>query len=171
MQYEIFTIPMEGGGEVLEKMNRFLRGNKVVQVDKKVVEMAGMAYWTFCIQYLTTLPGMPFGGERKEKIDYKNVLSEEQFSLFCQMRACRKQIAEEDAVPAYAVFTDAELASLAKMGNLDKHSLLKVDGVGKKKIEKYGSLFLDLMRNMQENKLKQDSDIYNNEETCIGKDS
>lgn len=161
MQYEIFTIPVTGGSDVLERMNRFLRGNKVVQVCQKMVEMEGMAYWTFCIQYLPASPGMTLGGERKEKIDYKNVLNEEQFALFCRMRACRKQIAEEDAVPAYAVFTNAELAVLAKMDDLNERSMLKVDGIGKKKVEKYGSLFLELMRKMQENaSARQDTEIF-----------
>ena len=32
MQYEVFTIPVLGGSEESERMNRFLRGHKVVQV-------------------------------------------------------------------------------------------------------------------------------------------
>ena len=37
MQYEIFTIPIVGGGEESERMNRFLRSHKVVQVDWELV--------------------------------------------------------------------------------------------------------------------------------------
>ena len=48
----------------------------------------------------------------KEKVDYKLVLSEADFSLFSRLREIRKQIAIADAVPAYAVFTDEELAGI-----------------------------------------------------------
>ena len=39
------------------------------------------------------------------------------------MRKLRKQIAESEAVPAYAVFTDAELAEMAKLEVLDTASI------------------------------------------------
>ncbi len=79
-------------------------------------------------------------------MDYKNVLSEEHFKVFSQLRAYRKQIAEQDAVPAYAVFTDAELALLAQSADLTEQSMLKIDGIGKKRVEKYGALLIELSR-------------------------
>lgn len=86
------------------------------------------------------------GGERKEKVDYKSVLGEEHFKVFTRLRAFRKQIADQDAVPAYAVFTDAELATLSQVEGLTEQAMLQVEGIGKKRVEKYGALLVALSR-------------------------
>lgn len=147
MQYEVFTVPVLDSGEALERMNRFLRGHKVVQVDKELVVLGDCAYWSFCVNYLPS-PAVAsvVPGEKREKIDYKNVLDEAHFKVFSRLRACRKQIAEDDAVPAYAVFTDAELAVLAQTDSLTEQTMQQIDGVGKKRMEKYGMLLLAMMK-------------------------
>ncbi len=144
MQYEIFTVPVVDGGEEMERMNRFLRGHKVVQVDKQLVVLGDCAYWSFCVNYLVATASVVVPGERREKVDYKNVLNEEHFKVFSRLRAYRKQIAEQDAVPAYAVFTDAELAILAQAEGLTEQTMLQIDGIGKKRVEKYGALLLQM---------------------------
>lgn len=53
-------------------------------------------------------------GERP-KTDYKNELDEDTFKVFSKLREARKQIAIEDAVPAYAICTDQELTFMAKI--------------------------------------------------------
>lgn len=151
MQYEVFAVPVVGGEEAMERLNRFLRGHKVVQVDKELVRMGECAYWSFCITYLLSnlssgTPLFPYSTERKEKIDYKEALDENHFKVFSQLRTIRKKIAEEDAVPAYAVFTDAELAALSRLDNLTEQEMLKVEGIGKKKVEKYGAALVAMIR-------------------------
>lgn len=54
MQVRIFTIPLFGGEETIEEMNKFLRGNKVVDITKSLVQQGDVAYWSFCVTY-------PFG--------------------------------------------------------------------------------------------------------------
>ena len=65
-----------------------------------------------------------------------------QFTRFALMRTVRKKIADEDAVPAYSVFIDAELAEFAKLETLTLSSMKAIEGVGDKRIEKYGAKFL-----------------------------
>ena len=142
MQYEIFTIPVFNPEEGIEKLNRFLRGHKVVQVDKEIVRMGEQTYWSFCVNYLlTTSPVEP---EKKEKIDYKNVLGQEQFKVFSKLRSCRKIISDKEGYPAYSVFTDAELALLSQMENLTHESMVKIEGIGKKRMERFGVVLLEL---------------------------
>lgn len=145
MQYEIFSVPVLGGNEDTERMNCFLRGHKVVQVDRQFVVLGDCAYWSFCVNYLVASPAsVVLSGERREKVDYRNVLSEEHFRVFSRLRQYRKRIAEQDAVPAYAVFTDAELAVLAQVESLTAETMLKIDGIGKKRMEKYGALLIEM---------------------------
>ena len=80
--------------------------------------------------------------------DYRNVLSESEFERFMVLRKIRKQLADEDAVPPFAVFTDAELAELARSEVLTPAVVRTVPGIGKKKIEKYGNQMCAVLETM-----------------------
>ena len=141
-------MPLFGGEEALEEMNKFLRGNKVVDIAKTLVQQGEVAYWSFCVTYLLGAPQKTQQpNERKEKVDYKQILGEAEFVRFVLLRAIRKEIAEGDSVPAFAVFTDAELAEMAKMASLTPKAMLSISGVGQRRVEKYGEplckLFLE----------------------------
>jgi ATP-dependent DNA helicase RecQ len=62
--------------------------------------------------------------------------------LFESLRALRKRIAAEKAVPAYCVFSDAVLRALIEVRPRDELELAAVKGVGRKKAQQYGELFL-----------------------------
>lgn len=142
MQIKIFSIPIGGDESATEEMNHFLRANKIVDIRKELATVGGNSCWTFCITYiLNNNPQAVKSGENK--IDYKEVLSPNVFERFSALRKLRKQIAENDAVPAYAVFTDAELAEIAKLDNLTLSALQGIPGIGKKKVEKYGNILVN----------------------------
>ena len=145
MQYKIFTISLFDE-EHIEDMNRFLRGNKVLNVEKQLVTLPEGAFWTFCIHYLgmENKTDRPFG-EQKPKVDYKSVLDEATFAKFSKLREFRKQIAEKEAIPAYAVFTDAELSEIAKLPAITAKTIRSVPGIGEKKAEKYGKPLCEMM--------------------------
>jgi len=50
----------------------------------------------------------------------------------------RKKIAEEEGVPVYAIFTNAQLAEIVKREMKDLSELATIEGIGKTRIEKYG---------------------------------
>ena len=141
MQFKIFTIPLLSAYSSTEDMNSFLRGHKIIDVKKELIVQNDIYYWSFLITYIgDNIVSNDF--EKKEKIDYKNVLEAEQFNRFAKMRTVRKQLSLQFAAPTYAIFTDAELAELAKLDELTLSVMQKVNGIGKKKIEKYGEDFL-----------------------------
>jgi ATP-dependent DNA helicase RecQ len=71
--------------------------------------------------------------------------------VFSRLRECRKQVAIEQGVAAYIIFTDEELSNLAQLGELTEKSMLSVNGVGIKKVEKYGKRILELYENAVQN--------------------
>ncbi len=148
MQIKIFTIPVISGEQLNDELNKFLRSQKIVEIDKQMVVQKECAYWTFCVTYLpvTQLPGVE-NGERREKVDYKRVLDESTFEVFSKLRTIRKQLADREAIPAYAVFTDAELAEIAKIENPDASKIRKIQGIGERKIEKYGAEMCAILAN------------------------
>ncbi len=98
MQLKIFTIPILGGENKIEELNKFLRGHQVIDVEKDIVSQNGTSYWTFCVKYL-------FGKQKdteekkiKVKIDYREVLDEKTFKIFAILRDIRKDMSKEKGV-------------------------------------------------------------------------
>jgi len=148
MQFKIFNIPVPGSEAEVEEMNRFLRGNRIVAVEKQLISIGNVSCWSFCVQYIVSSDIKPSSaqGERKEKIDYRNVLDAPTFEIFSKLRVLRKQIADNDAVPAYAVYTDAELAEIAKLEAITPQNLLTISGIGDKRVEKYGKILCEMIK-------------------------
>ena len=65
--------------------------------------------------------------------------------LFEQLRAWRKQRAEEESVPAYVVFSDATLEALAEVRPRDRGALARINGIGPAKLEKYADDVLGIL--------------------------
>ncbi|MHC1786980.1 MAG: ATP-dependent DNA helicase RecQ [Christensenellales bacterium] len=69
--------------------------------------------------------------------------------IFGGLRALRNAIARDRGIPAYAVFTDASLREMALRQPRTRADFLEISGVGDRKLESYGDLFLGLLRDLQ----------------------
>jgi ATP-dependent DNA helicase RecQ len=65
--------------------------------------------------------------------------------LFAKLKHLRKQIAEEENVPAFVIFSDATLADMTDKMPTDKNQFIAVTGVGQTKLERYGGAFITLI--------------------------
>ncbi|TPG58970.1 DNA helicase RecQ [Hymenobacter nivis] len=63
--------------------------------------------------------------------------------LFEHLRQLRKQLADEQGVPPYVVFSDATLQEMAQEQPTTRMAMLAVSGVGMKKFETYGEVFIE----------------------------
>lgn len=70
----------------------------------------------------------------------------EDATLFRELRKLRKQLAEEEGIPPYVVFNDATLLELAQFKPLTEADLLTINGVGYRKLERFGEAFLECIR-------------------------
>lgn len=138
MNIRIFTVSIFDDGKMQEELNKFLSGNKVLDVEQQMVQHEKGAYWCFCVKYLERAGNYTKSSNTKKRVDYREKLDEATFKKFSKLREIRKQIAAKDAVPAYMVFTDEELAALAELPVVTKQEMLKIKGIGDKKVEKYG---------------------------------
>lgn len=144
MKYRFFNVPAAAPEEAQEALNRFCAEQRVVSIDKQFVHDAERSYWTLCVCYLDGKNGPV--STRKSKIDYRDVLNEQDFALFAKLRSLRKILAEQEGVPAYALFTNEQLAAMVQNRVTSKTALTDLDGVGTARIEKYGEAFLHLLR-------------------------
>lgn len=147
MQVKLFTIPISDDGSAQTELNRFLQSHKVLKTESHFYAVPNGAAWCFCVNYLPATANYSKGSERK-KIDYKTVLSEIEFSKFSKLRDIRKALATEDAVPAYAVFTDAELAEISKLKTMDAKTVISIKGIAEKRMEKYGKKLTEQFINL-----------------------
>lgn len=79
----------------------------------------------------------------------KSSVDEEDLPLWNALRACRKELADEHGVPPYIVFSDASLKDMILLKPLTDVEFLSVSGVGDKKLDQYGEIFLDVIRNFE----------------------
>ena len=70
------------------------------------------------------------------------IISPQASQLFDELRKLRKDIAQEENKPAYIVFHDATLKELAETQPTSAEQMMRVGGIGQKKFEQYGALFL-----------------------------
>ena len=151
MPFRFFTIPIQDNGEAEAQLNAFLATHRVLSVDRRWVEQGSQSFWSFCVDFLP--PGSkpktepPRFGQR-ERIDYKEKLTSEQFQVFAQLRDLRKEIAQAEAVPMYTIFTNEQLARMVTEQVRSKPALEKIEGIGEARVTRYGPRFLELLNKL-----------------------
>lgn len=66
--------------------------------------------------------------------------------VFSALRSWRAQVAREEKVPAYVIFTDATLQAMSEELPADEAELLSISGIGPNKLERYGCQILEVIR-------------------------
>ncbi|WP_227319206.1 ATP-dependent DNA helicase RecQ [Cedecea davisae] len=66
--------------------------------------------------------------------------------LFAKLRKLRKSIADEENIPPYVVFNDATLIEMAEQMPLSPGEMLGINGVGTRKLERFGRPFMTMIR-------------------------
>jgi superfamily II DNA helicase RecQ len=143
MKYRFFSIPAMMPDDMQEEMNRFCAAHRLISIEKQFVQDGERSYWAVCVSYVEKQAG-PLS-PRKGNVDYREVLGAADFALFAKLRNLRKTLAEQEGVPAYALFTNEQLAQMVQKRVTTKAGLAALDGVGPARIEKYGEAFLNLL--------------------------
>jgi ATP-dependent DNA helicase RecQ len=76
----------------------------------------------------------------------KALVSEEDAPLLAALKAERRRLAEAAGAPAYVIFPDRTLIEMAERRPTTLDDMAGINGVGAKKLEKYGTLFLTVIR-------------------------
>lgn len=82
--------------------------------------------------------GAASGGSRGS-VKPKNYVDK---ALLTRLSHLRRRIAEEQHVPPFIIFTNATLRDMAQKRPKTRREMLRVDGVGEGKLERYGDAFL-----------------------------
>ena len=116
MPFQFFVVPVHDSGSATQELNSFLVSHKVLAVERQFVAAGPDSFWAICVDHWQVAGGAarPDGARRNvstaTRIDYKDRLSPADFKLFLKLREWRKQTAQAEAVPVYAIFTNEQLA-------------------------------------------------------------
>ena len=87
------------------------------------------------------------GGQAEAVVPRKEVeaLSEADEELFQQLRKLRKRLADQQSVPPYIIFSDRTLKAMAQEQPETLEEFGELVGVGQKKLDQYGEIFLNAL--------------------------
>ena len=66
-------------------------------------------------------------------------------ALWDALRARRRELAEQQGVPPYVIFHDASLVEMVARRPRSLTEFGEIPGVGEKKLERYGEVFLEII--------------------------
>ncbi|NRP60614.1 DNA helicase RecQ [Marinobacterium sp. xm-d-564] len=102
---------------------------------------------------------MASGRSRKPEMQ----LDDQDFKLWEGLRACRKQLSDEQNVPPYVIFHDATLMEMVERKPTSLIQMRRISGIGDRKLELYGDAFLEVINESLSNEREKEVD-YQKEE-------
>jgi superfamily II DNA helicase RecQ len=144
MPLQFFTISIQDNGEASDALNQFLRSHKIIDTERHFVDNGSSSLWSVCISYQDG-EGRP-QPSKKSKIDYREVLNEQDFTVFSRIRTLRKELSDRDRVPPYALFSNEQLADMVRRRVTSLSALAEIDGVGEARVKKYGQAFVTALQ-------------------------
>lgn len=101
-----------------------------------------------------------------------DILNSKGLELFGRLRLLRTEIAREESVPPYIIFSDKSLVDMCIKVPLNEKEMLSVNGVGENKYRRYGTRFLQAIKDYTGGKKEKfyfgntgDSDILENQKS------
>jgi ATP-dependent DNA helicase RecQ len=75
-----------------------------------------------------------------------DILNARGLDLFEELRTLRTQIARQENIPPYMIFSDKTLVDMCVKAPLTEETMFTVNGVGQNKFDRYGTRFMDAIR-------------------------
>jgi superfamily II DNA helicase RecQ len=146
-----FFVPARQPDPAQSELNAFLAAQRVLAVQREWLADGAHSGWAFCVEVLAGPGPLPAAlkapaGRRGAEVDYKQVLSETDFAVYARLREWRKQRAQEDGVPLYAVFSNEQLAACVTQRVDSLAALAGIDGVGTARVALFGLGLLAALR-------------------------
>jgi len=145
MPFRIFVIPILYGDDVTEELNAFIASHRIAHIERKWIDQGTQSAWVFCVEYVLASPtrdGNPRSQLSRNRIDYKTILSPDEFTIFSLLREVRKELSQQEGVPVFALFSNEQLAQMVQRRCSSKGDLQGIEGIGEAKVEKYSEKLL-----------------------------
>ena len=146
MALRFFVVPVNDSGDFEQDLNGFLASHKVVSIDRRLIDQGTNSFWAICVDYLRHAQGEANRNPNlsRNRIDYKTVLPPEEFKEAAHTCANWQDLAQIEAVPVYALFTNEQLAKWFNDAAIPG-TTWRMEGIGDSKIDKYAERLLPLL--------------------------
>ena len=138
---KFFLIPVKDFDAYESELNSFLDSVRVVNINRNFVDQGQNSFVFHEIEYRSDSTGEPdqkSTSNSKPRIDYKKVLSDDDFALYSKLREWRNDLATKKGMSFYVIFDNKQIAEIAKKRISEKSELIKISGIGEGKVSKYG---------------------------------
>lgn len=136
-------LPSHGDSLSEEGLNRFLRSHRILQVERHFCAEGG-GYWALLVEYADgdpTAEAPP--AQRRECKDFSEGLNDEEKQRYEVFKSIRREMAQQQGIPAYLVFTNEELAILARQPELNSESVRGIKGIAPQRLKDYVHFFFN----------------------------
>ena len=161
MKITIITCPYEPhtGACDTTKLDQFCQEYDVLDYHGQLTTHEGIPLWTVLISY--RVPKSRYISAKKSsgaaktqaKIDPFRQLSVEQQPLYNALREWRRQQAEKEGKPVFALIKNAQIADVVRKLPTSIGALKTVDGVGDATCTKYGASIISIIKKHKEGEL------------------
>jgi superfamily II DNA helicase RecQ len=145
-QFTSFFISPFGEKSVSDELNGFLKSHRIVNVEKRLIDGERGTGWVFLVEYGMEAKAPQNTGQQQPRVDYREVLNEVEYAVFDKLRSIRKELAEKQGIPVYAVFSNEQLASMVKKQPKTAKELQSIAGLGEARVKQHGEAFINFFK-------------------------
>ena len=145
MKVKVFKIRNDDRFQITDEaiVNDYLSRFEIVNMNAKLVADE-ITYWSVLIYYNNKKNTVI---SSKNTVNSESELSEEEKIIYNKLKDWRADKAREAQLPAYIIFHNTHLMSIARHKPCTLDDLENVNGIGKSKVEKFGIEILEVLEN------------------------
>ena len=141
MQIKFFKISLADAGACEEELNKFLRSHRVLTTERHFCPDNG-GYWAVAVEYADQNPSAEAPpAHRRDRKDFTVGMTDDEKSRFEHFREVRQRIATQAGLPMYMVFTNEELAILARIPELSAETVKEAKGIAPSRLRDFVKYF------------------------------
>ncbi|WP_313099995.1 HRDC domain-containing protein [Epilithonimonas sp.] len=145
MKVKVLKIRIDDRFQITDEaiVNDYLSRFEIVNMNAKLVADE-INYWSVLIYYNDKKNTVI---SSKTTVNSESELSEEEKIIYNKLKDWRADKAREAQLPAYIIFHNTHLMSIARHKPCTLDDLENVNGIGKSKVEKFGIEILEVLEN------------------------
>ena len=80
MPFQFFRVPVADIEDAQRDLNAFLSSKRILAVEREFVSCGDASFWAICVDFLDPSQKASSSSGKRNRIDYREVLSEEEFA-------------------------------------------------------------------------------------------
>ena len=164
MQVRVFTLHFDPavGGFDDKSLREFVKDREVLSIRDHFFTREETPYLALVVTYNALRPEQnektPTEKREEDRDKWRAILKEDDWPLFNALRDWRNDLAKEEGVPPYVICTNRQLAEIAHRRPESLAKLAAIEGMGKAKLDRYGSALLEVARPVAEEGTEEGGD-------------